>query len=178
MEQIFSILGFTDTVSTIWNVIGYVGMIAIIVGVLSGKLRNQLLFWGPLILVIYAWLFLHDPVLVGLQLVVTTSGALNLLNIKKLAPLIIIVFSAIIFIVLLLTGQISGLWSWLGALGLWGIALGFTQLPHKRAFTLMALGGLFIIIYSYAFQVWIFFILNIFFFIANIRELKRPEIIK
>lgn len=173
MEQILNFLGFTSVANTLWNLSGYLGMILIIIGVLSKKWRNRFFVLGPFILLIYAWLFLHDPILVGLQLVVTTSGALNLLDIKKRAAFIIIVLSVIVFGILLITGQISGLWSWFGALGLWGIALGFTQLPHKRGFTFMALGGFLIMIYAFAFQVWVFFILNIFYVGVNIIELKK-----
>jgi len=98
---------------------------------------------------------------------------LNLLNVKKVTPAVMIILSAIIFTALLVTGQLSGLGYWIGALGLWGIALGFTQLPRRRAFTIMAIGGLLIIVYALIFKVWVFFILNIFFFGANLLEFRR-----
>jgi hypothetical protein len=37
----------------------------------------------------------------------------------------------------------------------------------------MMIGGLLIAVYSFAFQVWVFFVLNIIFFVANIFELKK-----
>jgi type IV secretory pathway TrbL component len=52
-----------------------------------------------------------------------------------------------------------------------GIALGLTQLPKKRGFAIMALGGLLIVIYAWALQIWVFFILNIVFFAANLLKL-------
>lgn len=175
MEPILNFLGFTDMISTSWNLLGYTGMILIIIGVLFAKWRNRFFVWGPFILLIYAWFFLHDPILVGLQLVVTTSGVLNLRNIKKRAAFIIIALSAVVFGILLITGQLFGLGSWIGALGLWGIALGFTQLPRKRGFTFMTLGGFLIMIYAFVFQVWVFFILNIFYVGVTIIELKKKE---
>ena len=173
MEQILNFLGFTDTISALWNSSGYLGMILIIIGVLSKKWRNRFFVLGPFILLIYAWLFLHDSILISLQLVVITSGVLNLRNIKKRAAFIIIALSAVVFGILLITGQLFGLGPWLGALGLWGIAIGFTQLPRRRAFAFMALGGLLIMIYAFIFQVWVFFILNIFYVGVSIIEFYR-----
>ncbi len=173
MEQILSFLGFTSTVSILWNILGYAGMILIIIAVLSAKWRNRFFVLGPFFLLIYAWFFLHDPILSGLQLIIIASGVLNLLNVKKVTPAVMIILSAIIFTALLVTGQLSGLGYWIGALGLWGIALGFTQLPRRRAFTIMAIGGLLIIVYALIFKVWVFFILNIFFFGANLLEFRR-----
>jgi len=173
MGGIFSFLGFTDTVSTIWNLVGYTGMILIILAVLSDKLRNRLFVWGVFALLAYAWFFLHDSILASLEFIAAISAVLNLLNIKKLASSIVITFSVVIFAVLLLTGQFSGLWLWFGAFGLLGIALGLAQLPRKRAFAIMAAGGFLIVIYSLAFQVWIFFILNIFFFAVSFLELRK-----
>ncbi len=175
MEQILNLLGFTDTVSTLWNILAYAGMILITVAVVSANWRNQFFVWGPLILLIYAWFYLHNPILAGLQLVVTTSGILNLLNIKKRAASIVIALAVIVFAALLITGQISGLWPWFGALGLLGIALGLTQLPCRRGFAIMAFGGLLIVIYALALQIWVFFVLNIIFFVVNLLELKKKR---
>lgn len=175
MEQILSLLGFTDAVSILWNLAAYVGMILIIVAVVSAKWRNQFFVWGPLILLPYAWFYLHDPILTGLQLIVTTSGILNLVNIKKVAPLIVIALTVIVYLVLLITEQISGLWLWIGSFGFLGIAFGMTQLPHKRGFAVMALGGLLIVIYALALQIWVFFVLNVIFFAANLLELRKKK---
>jgi len=181
MEQIFNLLGFTDVVSTLWNILAYAGMILITVAVVSTRWRNQFFVWGPIILLLYAWFYLHNPILAGLQLVVTVSGILNLLNAEKrvsffvFAPAVIITLAVIVFAALLTTGQISGLWPWFGALGLLGIALGLTQLPHKRGFGIMALGGLLIVVYAFALQIWVFFVLNMIFFVANLVELKKKR---
>lgn len=173
MGDFLNILGFTDTVSILWNLLAYTGMILIIVAVVSAKWRNQFFVWGPLVLLFYAWFYLHNPIFTGLQFIIATSGALNLRNIKKPAPFIVITLSAIVFGVLLITGQLSGSWSWFGALGLWGIALGLTQLPLRRGFAIMALGGFLIAIYAFALQIWVFFVLNVIFFVANILEFKK-----
>ncbi|PIS35195.1 MAG: hypothetical protein COT36_03635 [Parcubacteria group bacterium CG08_land_8_20_14_0_20_38_56] len=173
MEQIFNLLGFTNIASILWNLLAYAGMILITVAVVSAKWRNQFFVWGPLALLLYAWFYLHNPILAGLQLVVTTSGVLNLRDIKKPAPFVVITLAVMVFAALLATGQISGLWPWIGAFGLLGIALGLTQLPHKRGFGIMASGGLLIVIYALALQIWVFFVLNAIFFVANLLEMRK-----
>lgn len=173
MEQMLNLLGFTDITSILWNPLAYAGMILIIIAVVSAKLRNQFFVLGPLALLLYAWFYLHNPILAGLQLVITASGILNLRGVKRLAPFIVITLGVTVFVALLVTGQISGLWSWFGALGLLGIALGLTQLPHKRGFGIMALGGLLIVVYAFGLQIWIWFVLNIIFFVVNLLELKK-----
>lgn len=173
MEQILNLLGFTNTAGILWSLLAYLGMILIITAVVFPKWRNQFFVWGPLILLLYAWFYLHDPILTGLQFIITTSGILNFLNIKKPAALIVIILAVVVFITLLANGNLVGLWSWLGALGLLGIALGLTQLPAKQGFLIMALGGLLIVIYALALQIWVFFILNAIFFAANILEWRR-----
>lgn len=173
MEQVLDVLGFADTAGIVWNTLAYIGMIMIIIAVISARLRNWLFVFGPLILLIYAWFYLHNPILASLQFVATVSGALNLRNIKKSAPFIVIGLAVLVFTALLAAGQISGLWPWFGALGLLGIALGLTQLPRKRGFAIMAIGGLLIVVYAGALQIWVFFVLNIVFFFANILELRK-----
>ena len=173
MEQILNLLGFTGTASILWNLLAYAGMILITIAVVSTKWRNQFFVWGPSILLLYAWFYLRDPILTGLHIVIVISGVLNLRHIKKPAPLIVISLAAIVFATLLATGQILGLWAWFGAFGLFGIALGLIQLPYKRGFALIALGSLLIAIYAFALQIWIFFILNIILFAANLIELRK-----
>lgn len=173
MGQILNFLGFTGLSSTLWNLLGYVGMILIIIAVVSPKWQKWFFVLGPLALLFYAWFYLHNPLLIGLEIIITASGILNLRNIKKPAPFIVIALAIAVFIALLVKGEISGIWSWFGALGLLGIALGLTQLPRKRGFIIMMAGGLLIAVYAFAFQVWIFFILNIIFFGANLREIRK-----
>lgn len=173
IEQILNTLGFTDPVSIFWNLLAYVGMVMIIVAVASQKLRNQFFFWGPLLLLIYAGFFIHNFILAGLQLVVVASAVLNLLNIKRKNSFIIIVLTLILYAVLLIFGQISEFLPLIGSFGLLSIAFGLTQLPKKRGFALMALGGLLIVVYAFFLQIWVFFVLNLLFFIANILELRK-----
>ncbi len=173
MEQIFNLLGFTDTISIAWNILAYGAMILITIAVVSAKWRNLFFVLGPFILLFYAWLYLQNPLLIGLQFVITTSGMLNFFNIKKLAPFVVIGLAVMVFAALLITGQISSLWLWFGAFGLLGLAFGLTQLPKKTGFIVMMVGGLLIVVYSFALQVWVFFALNIIFFVANIFELRK-----
>lgn len=173
MTEILKFLGLTGLVSTLWNLLAYFGMIAITIAVVNKKLRNHFFVWGPLVLFLYAWLFLHNPLLTGLQLIVTVSGILNLLNIKKSSLLVVSGLTLVVYILLLVTGSISGLWYWIGSFGLLGMGLGLTQLPKKRGFVIMTIGAVLIVIYSGALSIWIWFVLNIVFFIANLIELRR-----
>lgn len=173
MESILNLLGFTDTISILWNLAAYLGMTLIILAVIFDKWRNQFFVWAPLILLPYTWFYLSNPLLTGLQIIVAVSGILNLVNVKKTAPFIVFALTIIVYAVLLITKQISGVWLWIGSFGFLGIALGLTQLPKKRAFTMMALGGLLIVIYTLALQIWVFFVLNLVFFMVNLFELKK-----
>ena len=172
MEQILNVLGFTDAVSIFWHCLAYTAMILIIIAVLSEKYRNQFFLCGSLILLFYSWLYLHNPILACLQLVVMMSGVLTILHIQKSA-FFVVGLAIIVFIALLATGQIFGLWPWLGALGLFAVALGLARLPCKQGFALMALGAFLVTIYSLALSIWVFFALSIIFFTANIIELRK-----
>lgn len=171
----FELLGFTGLASTLWNILAYLGMIVIIVAVVSKKYRNHFFFWGPLALFLYAAFFLHNPLLAGLQLIIAASGLLNLLELKEYAFLRMGVLTVIIYSILLISGSINGIWCWIGSFGLLGIGLGLTQLPKKRSFIIMSIGGALIVLYSgpWALKIWIWFILNLFFFGANILTLLR-----
>lgn len=173
----FELLGFTDLISTFWNILAYVGMSAIIVAVVSKKYRDHFFVWGPLALILYAWFFLHNPLLAGLQLIITVSGALNFLRIKKGAPWIVGILTAVVYSYLLTTGSINGIWNWIGSLGLWAIGMGLTQLPKKRSFLIMCIGGILLVVYSgpWALKIWIWFVLNIIFAISNFLTLLRNE---
>ena len=173
MKEFLDVLGFTDAAGICWNIAAYIGMIMIIMAVISTKLQKHFFVWGPLILLFYAGLYLHNYILAGLQLTITVSGALNLFNVKKWSPHIVIALAVLVYAALLITGQISGLWPIIGSFGLLGIALGLTQLPKKKGFAIMALGGLLIVIYAFALQIWVFLILNIVFFAANLLKLFK-----
>lgn len=178
MEQIINLLGFTNTAGILWSLLAYLGMILIITAVVFPKWRNQFFVWGPLILLLYAWFYLHDPILTGLQFIITTSGLLNFLNIKKPAALIIIILAVIVFTILLSGGKLVSLPSWLGALGLLGIALGLTRLPRKEGFIFMAAGALLVVFYAFILQIWVFFILNLIFFAANVWETGNQPLMR
>ena len=175
MQEIFSLLGFTDLLSTAWNLLAYAGMILITVAVISTKWRNQFFFWGPLILLLYALFYLNDPILTGLQIIVTVSGLLNLTDIKKRAPQTVIALTIVVYAALLATRQISGIWQWIGSFGLLGIALGLTQLPRRQGFAIMSIGGLLVVIYALAFRIWVFSVLNAIFFLANVVEFRSHK---
>lgn len=175
MNEILNFLGFNGTINTLWNLLAYVGMIVIIVAVISEKYRNHFFVWGPLSLLLYAWFYFHNPLLSGIQLIITVSGGLNLMKIKKNAPLIVFVLTLIIYTLLIISGSISGFWSLIGSFGLWAIGMGITQLPKKRSFVIMSIGGVLIVLYSgpWALKIWIWFFLNAFFFGANVIKLLR-----
>jgi len=173
MEQILNILGFTDPTNTAWSLLGYAGMILITMAVISAKWQKPFFFWGPLILLVYA-VHLNDPILMGLQTIITASGFLNLVDIKKRSTQVVLTLTIVVYAILLATGKIYGI-HWIGSFGLLGIALGMTQLPLKRGFAIMSIGGLLVVVYALALQVWIFFILNIIFFIANILSIKNHK---
>jgi len=173
MEQILNILGFTDLINTVWSLLGYVGMMLITIAVISSKWQKPFFFWGPLILLIYA-VHLNDSILMGLQTIITTSGLLNLVDIKKRSTQIVLALTVAVYAILLVTGKIYGI-HWIGSFGLLGIALGMVQLPFKRGFAIMSMGGLLVVVYAFVSQTWVFFILNIVFFIANILSIKNHK---
>lgn len=172
MQELVNFLGFTSLESTIWNIIGYGAFMAIIVGVLYEKYRKPLFVIGPLLLIPYAGIFLKDPVFTNLQILITVAGILQLLNqpqrfsMKAMILLTIAAFASLVF-----NGSLVDVWALVGSLGLLGIAFGSIRLPKHDAFALMTIGGLLLIVYSYVTQVWIFFFLNIFFVVANIKNL-------
>ncbi|MDD3101869.1 MAG: hypothetical protein PHE59_01880 [Patescibacteria group bacterium] len=178
MNTILTLLGFTGLVSTIWNILAYFGMAMIIIGVVSAKFRNHFFVWGAIILCLYAWFFLHNSLLVGLEFVVAISGALNLFGVKRGNLFIVGLTTVIVYTILLLTHSINGIWYWVGSFGLLGCGLGLTQMPKKIGFVIMAIGGFLIIVYSGFLSIWIWFVLNIIFFIASLIEIKKFKTVK
>jgi hypothetical protein len=175
MNEILNFLGFTGLTSALWNLLAYVGVGMIIAAVISRRLQNHFFVWGPLALLLYAWFFLHNPLLIGLQLVVTVSGVLNLLKIKKSALWIVGILAGGTYVQLLTTNSISGIWNWIGSFGLLAIGMGLTQLPKKIGFVIMSIGGVLIVLYSgpWALKIWIWFVLNIIFLGASAITLLR-----
>ncbi len=175
MEGLIEILGFGDVLGIVWNMAAYLGMGVITAGVLSSRMRKHFFFWGPLVLLLYALFYLNNAILTGLQLVVTVSGLLNLLDVKKRSPYLVGVLTAIVYLILIFMGELSNVWFWLGSFGLLGIALGLTQLPKRIGFAIMLVGGILIVVYAYALAIWVFFVLNIIFAVANAIELARTD---
>lgn len=175
MNEILNFLGFNGWENTCCNLLAYIGMIMIIMAVINKKLQDAFFFWGPMLLLTYALYYLHNPLLIGLQLIITVSGALNYLKIKKGAPWIVGILTAAVYVYLLSTGSISGIWYWIGSFGLVALGMGLTQLPKKRSFVIMTIGGILIVLYSgpWALKIWIWFILNLVFFGANVLTLLR-----
>ena len=139
-------------------------------------MQKHFFVWGPLALFLYALFYLNNAILTGLQLVVTVSGALNLLNIKKRSPYLVGILTVVVYLVLIIMGQLSNVWFWLGSLGLLGIALGLTQLPKRKGVMVMLIGGILIVVYALALAIWVFFVLNMVFATANAIELARRDV--
>lgn len=173
MQSLIEFFGFTSPNSTFWNLSAYLAFIVIIIGVLAEKYRNILITCGAGVLALYAGIFLHDPLFTVLQTLIVLSGVL--LSIKKLpkdtAVAIMIFFTAAAYLLLLAGGAITNVLALIGSIGLLGIAFGLTTLPKRCGFLLMALGGILLIIYAAYISAWVFFFLNIFFTLANIKKL-------
>ena len=164
-------LGFVSLESTLWNVVGYGAFIGIIVGVLSEGLRKPLFVIGPILLALYAGLFLHDPLFTSLQILITVSGVLQLANVPRRTSMVVMVIATIVaYLFLIFGGILVDVWAVIGSLGLLGIAFVIIRLPKPDVFLLMAAGGALLVIYGFVVEAWVFFFLNIFFAIANVRE--------
>ncbi|KKS88385.1 hypothetical protein A2567_00230 [Candidatus Azambacteria bacterium RIFOXYD1_FULL_42_11] len=171
MQTIIQFLGFTTTTGIIWNSLAYIAFIGIIIGVSSEQYRNWLITIGALVLAFYASIFLHDPLFTILQSIVVFSGFSQLLYRPKLyTTLALILATFLSYLFLILNGEIANIWSFIGSLGLLGIAFGLIILPKRFGFLVMAVGGVFLTIYAYTVSAWVFFFLNIFFAIVNVKK--------
>lgn len=176
MEVLAEFLGFTSLNSGLWNAASYLAFIAIIIGVFWEKYRNWLITGGAIVLAIYAAAFLKSTLLTTLQIVIIISGILQLLRISKnlMTPAMIGVTIAAYYH-LVSKNAIADIWSFIGSLGLLGTAFGLTILPKRCGFLVMAAGGTLLIVYSFVIGAWVFFFLNIFFFIANLHTWRRAH---
>lgn len=175
MEEIFNFLGFTSLTSTLWNLLAYAGMGLAITAVFLKKhprLQGILFVAGPFPLFLYAHFFLHNIILSDLQLLITASGVMNLLKFRMRSWIVGIV-TVITFANFLATDSISGIWTFIGSIGFCALGIGLSQLPKKISYVIMCLAGALLVIYSgpWALKIWVWFILNIFFFIANLFEI-------
>lgn len=177
MQTLIQFLGFTTLASSIWNVVAYIAFIGIIIGVSLEKYRNWFITIGALVLVFYAGIFLHDPLFTILQSMIVFSGFLELTKTpKRLATKSLILAVLLLYAILLKNGVIADMWSFIGSLGLLGIAFGLIILPKRFGFLVMAMGGAFLTIYAYTVSAWVFFLLNIFFARANVKKWYKNKI--
>ena len=173
MHTLTEFFGFTSPISTFWNLSAYLAFTIIIAGVLSEKYRNLLITYGAGVLALYAGTFLHDPLFMLLQILIVISGIL--LSIKPLpknVAVAIMIFSTVAaYLFLIINGSITSVSAFIGSIGLLGIAFGLIALPKRYGFLLMAVGGILLFIYAFYVSAWVFFFLNIFFTLANIKKL-------
>ena len=176
METVLDFLGFATVAGTVWNAVSYAAFIVIIIGVYSERHRNTLITLGAAVLALYAGIFLKNPLFATLQTLIVISGLLKLTKFsRRISMAAIILLTAAAYAILYGGGVITDTWSLMGSFGLLGIALGLATLPRRYGFILMAIGGLFLIAYAFQVSVWVFFLLNIFFAIANIQAWQKPE---
>lgn len=176
MGMFFDFLGFTTVAGTVWNAISYGAFIVIIVGVYSEKHRNKLITLGAAILALYAGIFLKNPLFTGLQTLIMISGILQLAKVsKRISMTAMILLTAAAYAILYGGGAITDGWSLAGSFGFLGIAFGLATLPQRFGFIFMATGGILLVVYAFHVSVWVFFLLNIFFAIANIQEWQKAE---
>ncbi len=174
MQILLEFLGFTSLTSSLWNAASYLAFIAIIIGVFWERYRNWLITIGAMALAIYAAAFLKNTLLTTLQIVITISGILQLCRVSRNSAMRIMIGCTVAaYFFLIFKNAIADAWSFVGSLGLLGIAFGLTILPKRYGFLVMAAGGLLLVAYSFIINAWVFFFLNIFFFVANLRTWNK-----
>ncbi len=174
MQALAGFFGFTTLAGVIWNSVAYLAFILIIIGVFSDRYRNILMTFGAAVLALYAAIFLHNPLFAALQTLIVVSGFLQLAKVsKRTAMATMVIFTAVAYLFLALNGSIANIWALLGSLGLLGIAFGLVALPQHNGFLLMATGGVLLIVYAFTVAAWVFFLLNVFFTVANIRVWRK-----
>ena len=160
----------------IWEVVSYLAFIMIIIGVFYERYRNLLITIGAIVLATYAAVFLQNRLLTTLQIVIAFSGILQLCQVpRKLTMCGMFGCTTVAYYSIISKNIITDTWSFIGSLGLLGIAIGLTILPKRYGFLVMAMGGLFLVLYSFVVGAWVFFFFNIFFFVANIRTWKISQ---
>lgn len=170
MKMLTEILGFTSFNDGLWNTVSYLAFIMIIVGVFWERCRNWLITTGAVALTIYAAAFLQNTLLATMQVVIIISCIVQLCRVSRNAAMLTMVGGTIAaYLFLIFKNAIADIWSFVGSLGLLGIAFGLTMLPKHYGFLVMAAGGLFLVLYSFVIGAWGFFFLNIFFVTANFR---------
>lgn len=177
MQTLIQFLGFTTLTSSAWNAVAYIAFIGIIIGVSSERYRNLLFTVGAFVLALYASIFLHNQLFATLQMVIVVSGFLQLLKFSdsRFSIGLLSLFTLASYLNLTLNGVVSEIWSFIGSLGLLGIAFGLVVLPKRFGFLIMTMGGIFLVIYAFTVSAWVFFFLNIFFAIVNIKTWHKNK---
>jgi len=154
----------------IWDAVSYLAFIAIIIGVFSERYRNVLITLGAAVLAMYAWFFLENLLFTILQLLIVVSGVMQLVRLSgRIAVTSMVILTSVAYMHLYISGAITDVWALIGSFGLLGIALGLVILPKHYGFLFMAAGGMLLILYAFDVEAWVFFFLNIFFVVANLR---------
>lgn len=181
MQTITEFLGFTTLAGSIWNAISYAAFIGIIIGISWERGRNALFTFGASALALYAGFFLHDILFTTLQILITISALMQWTKVSGyFAGIAMTVLTVAAYLFLISRGAIADIWSLAGSLGLLGIAFGILVLNsnsgRKRyGFLIMAAGGTLLVLYALHVKAWVFFFLNIFFAIANIRGWLKQD---
>ncbi|OGZ12431.1 MAG: hypothetical protein A2942_02335 [Candidatus Lloydbacteria bacterium RIFCSPLOWO2_01_FULL_50_20] len=74
------------------------------------------------------------------------------------------------YFLLAMNGAIADEWSLMGSFGFLGIAFGLAALPKKFGFLLLAIGGALLTIYAFHVSAWVFFTLNLIYFVESMRS--------
>lgn len=172
VHTILEILGFTNLIGVIWNMLAYAAFICIIVGVSSDRYRNFLITLGGGLLAFYAYFFFHNYLFAVLQCLIVISGVLQWKKAKG-AAMVMVVLTAAAYLFLIRIGAIGNIWALIGSFGLLGIVFGLVVLPKRYGFMLMAVGGALLVIYAFPTRAWVFFFLNIFFFWKSVQAWRK-----
>ena len=171
MQALLELMGFTTATGVAWNLAAYVAFIVIIIGISSDRHRNTLTAIGAIVLGVYAWIFLHNPLFAALQALVVISICFQW---AKLSPRNTVVtflsLTALAYFLLAKNGAIADAWSLAGSFGLLGIAIGLIILPKKPGFLILAAGGVLLVVYGYHASAWVFFLLNAVYFVESMRN--------
>lgn len=171
MGELISILGFTTQEAVFWNLLAYSAVLLVTVGIFWEKVRLWFFFAGGVALALYSALFLESSLFTVLQLVLTHSAYLQLLEVPRRASAFLLLWvTAVAVLFLLMNGHITTIPEWVGTAGFLAIIVGIVSLPRAEAFIELALGGLLLVIFAYATGAWAFFVLNLIFALANVWE--------
>jgi hypothetical protein len=174
MDTLLTLLGFTGVSSILWNLGAYFAFVLIILGVSSGKHRNTLITLGATYFAFYAGWFLHNTLFMVLQIIVVISGLFVAVKIPRHISGIIMVFLTLAsYVSLFVAGAVTDVWSFIGSIGLLGIAFGLIAVPKRLGFAFMAIGGTLLLVYAVAVVSVAYIFLNFFFAANSIKEWQK-----